>query len=83
MHHVARHIGQPVVAALVLERQPGVVDAEAVQHRGMQVVDVHRLVDDVVAVVVGLTSSDPRLDAAARHPHGEAARVVVATVVVA
>ena len=40
LDHVAVHVGQAVVAALELERQPGVVDAQAVQDRGVQVVDV-------------------------------------------
>ena len=36
---------------------------------------------DVVAEVVGLAEHEARLDAAARHPHGEAARMVVAPVI--
>ena len=55
--------------ALELERQPLVVDAQAVQDRGVQVVDVDRVLDDVVAEVVGLAVDDARLDAAAGHPH--------------
>ena len=48
----------------------------------MQVVDVDRVVGDVVAEVVGLAVGDAGLDAAAGQPDGEAARVVVAAVVV-
>ena len=47
------HVRQPVVAALVLERQPGVVDAQAVQDRRVQIVHVHRIRGDVVAEIVG------------------------------
>ena len=65
MHYVAGHVGQTVLAALVLEGQSGVVNAQAVQHGGMQVVHMYRLVDDVVAVVVGLAMRNPRLNAAA------------------
>ena len=46
--------GQPLVEALELEREPRVVDAQAVQDRGVQVVDVDRVLGDVVAEVVGL-----------------------------
>ena len=46
--------GQPLVEALELEGEPFVVDAQAVQDRGVQVVDVDRVLDDVVAEVVGL-----------------------------
>ena len=75
------HVGQAVVAALELECELFVVDAELVQDRRVQVVDVDRIADDVVAVVVGLTVRDARLDAAAGHPDCEAARVMIAAVV--
>ena len=39
-------------------------------------------VDDIVAEVVGFPIDDSRLDAASRHPDGEAARVMVTAVVV-
>ena len=39
--HAPMHVGEAVVAALELEGQPGVIDAEAVQHGGVQIVDVH------------------------------------------
>ena len=48
------HVGQPELAALVLERQPLVVEAQQVQHGGVQVVDVDAVLDDVEAEVVGL-----------------------------
>ena len=38
--HVSVHVGQPAVDAVVAERQPGVVDAQQVQDRGVQVVAV-------------------------------------------
>ena len=38
---------------------------------------------DVVAVIVGLAVGHAGLDAAAGHPHGEAARVMVAAIVLA
>ena len=82
LHDVAGDVGQAVVAALELERQPRVVDAQAVQHRRVQVVDVDRVAGDVVAEVVGLAVGHARLDAAAGQPDGEAARMMVAAVVV-
>ena len=48
------HVGQPEVAALEPVGQPGVVDAEQVQDRRVQVVDVDGVLDDVVGEVVGL-----------------------------
>ena len=52
------HAGQPHVQPLELERQPSVVDAQAVQDRRVQVVDVDRVLDDVVAEIVGLAVDD-------------------------
>ena len=77
-----RHVGQAEVAALEAVGEPRVVDAQAVQDRGVEVVDVDGVSDDVVAVVVGLAVGDAGLDAAAGQPHREAAAVVVAAVVV-
>ena len=78
---LAMHVGQAVVAALEFERELFVVDAELMQDRRVQVVDVDRIADDVVAVVVGFAVGDARPDAAAGHPDGEAARVMIAAVV--
>ena len=55
-----------------------VVDAQAVQDRRVQVAQVDRVLDDVVAEVVGLAVLDAGLHAAAGQPHGEAAAVMVA-----
>ena len=46
--------GQPLVEALVPDAEPLVVEAEQVQHRGVEVADVDRVLDDVVGEVVGL-----------------------------
>ena len=75
------HVGQAEVAALEAVGQPRVVEAEQVQHRGVQVVDVDPVLDDVEAEVVGLAERDARLDPAAGQPHREGVRVVVAAVV--
>ena len=47
------HVGQAEVAAGVAVGEPGVVEAEQVQDRGVQVVDVDRLLDGLVAEFVG------------------------------
>ena len=74
------HVGQPEVAALEAVGQPLVVDAEQVQHRGVQVVDVDDVLDGVVAELVGRAVGDAALDAAAGQPDREALDVVVAAV---
>src|SRR5690606_19729910 len=95
---VAVDVRQPEVAALVTIREAAVIDAEEVEDRRVEIVDVHRPrsprllrrlrherlaigIDDVVAVVVGAAIGDAVLHAAARHPHRETARMVIAAVV--
>ncbi len=73
--------GHSHIQSLRLEGQPPVVDAQAVQDRRVHGVDMHRVFDDVVAEIVGLAVADAALDAAAGHPDGEAARMVIAAVV--
>lgn len=48
LHQFPMHVGQPVVAALVAECQAGVVDAQQVQHCGVQVMNVNGVFHDVV-----------------------------------
>ena len=74
-------VGQAEVAALEAVGQLRVVEAEQVQHRGVQVVDVDLVLDDVEAELVGLAERDARLDAAAGQPHREGVGMMVAAVV--
>ncbi len=73
-------VGQPHVAAGVAVGQALVIEPEQVEDRGVQVVDVHRVLDGLVAELVGLAVGDPGLHAAAGHPEGESLVVVVAAV---
>ena len=66
-------VGQAVVPALELVGQPGVVDAQAVQQGGVQIVHMHPVADDVVAVVVGLAKGHAASDSGAGQPDGVAA----------
>ena len=59
------------------------VEAEGVEQRGVEVVDVHGVLRDVEAEVVGRAVDVPAFQAAAGEPHREAAVVVVAAVVAA
>jgi predicted amidohydrolase len=52
-HHAAVDVGQAEVAAAVVVGQAGVVDAQQVQDRGVQVVDVDAVLDGVHAQLVG------------------------------
>ena len=75
------HVGQAIVAALEAERQAGVIEAQAIEQRRVEVVDVDRIASDVEAVIVGLAKGLAAANAAAGQPHREAAAVMVAAVV--
>src|SRR5262249_21219577 len=66
---VAADIGKLEVAALKAKCQSLVVDAEQVQHGGMEVMHGDHVLDGVVAQLVGRSVADAALDAAARQPH--------------
>ena len=74
-------VGQSMIAPLKAEREALVVDAQEVQHRGVQVVNGRWLVDHVVRKVVCFSSAHAWPDAASGHPDRKAARVMVAAVV--
>src|SRR5207249_6457636 len=76
------HVGEPMVAALELKRQPGVVDSQAVQNGGVQVMHVDGIADDVVTIIIGFSMGNARLDASSSNPKGEAAWMVVAPIIV-
>ena len=81
-HHLAVHVGQAVIAPLKAEREPGVVESELVEERGMKVVDVDEAGGDVEAELVGDAVGVAPFDAAAGEPEAEAAAVVIAPVIV-
>src|SRR5271157_5255514 len=81
LDHLAGDIRQAVVASLMLEGQTLVVDAKQREYRGVEVMDVNRVGDDVVAERVGLAVSQTRLDSTPRGPDGEAAGMMVAAIV--
>ncbi len=57
------------------------IQAQQVQHRRVQIVQMDFILHGVVAVIVGRAVAESRLHAAAGHPHRIAMRVVVAAVV--
>ena len=82
LHDLPRNVGEPEVSALKLVGQLGVVDTQGTQDGRVQIVNVDRVFHDVVAVVVGLAQTDAGLDAAAGEPHGEAAWMMIAPVII-
>ena len=62
MHHLAGDVREPVVTAAVAVREPLVIEAHQVQNRGVQVVNVNRILDCLEAEVVRRAVRDPALD---------------------
>ena len=74
------HIREAHVSTTESPGELGVVHAKEVEHRGVEVVDLDLVLNRMVAVVVGRTVDGSALDSPSGKPHGEAERVVVATV---
>ena len=64
------HVGEAVAAALMLEDEFLVIDAELMQDRRLEVVDMHGVHHGVVGEVVGLASTRHR----SREAHLQASR---------
>ena len=80
MDDFAVDVGQAHVAAAEAVGESLVIDAQEVQDRGVEVVDLDLVLDGVVAVVVGGAVDGAAFDPAAGQPDGEAVGVVVAAV---
>ena len=81
LDHIPMHIGQTKIAALIAIRKSFVVIAQAVQNRGIEVVNMHWVAGDVIAVIVGLSMNNTGLDSSTGQPNGEASAVVIAAVI--
>ena len=77
---MSMHIGETEVTPLEAIGQLLVVDPQQMQHRGVEIVHVDRVLRDVVAEVIGLPMDVAFLDSGTGHPQGEAAGVMIATV---
>src|SRR5579872_3682620 len=75
--HLAMHVGEAAVDAVVAESQFLVIDAEQVQDRGVHVVAVGGICRGFVRPLVAFAVRGPALDAASGEPIGEGERVMV------
>ena len=72
------YVRQPVTAALMFIRQTLVVDAHEMHQRGLDVVNVDFVFDNVVSVIVGCSVARSSFHTCTRHPKRETTWVVVA-----
>ena len=61
MNHSTVHISEPSLDAVVIEGEFFVIDSEEVQDGGVEVVDLNRILGDVIADFIGLAEAEPRL----------------------
>src|SRR5437867_3839378 len=81
-HDASADVGQPKVASGVTKNQLRVVEPEQMQDRGVEVVDVNLVCNDLDPKIIRATIDDPAFDAATRHPGGEGGGMMLATLVV-
>src|SRR5439155_26857661 len=79
---VTRNVGQAVVAALESVDQTGMIDPKLLEDCRLEIMHVHRVFRNIVAVVIGCAIGYPGFDARARQPDRETARVMVPAIVV-
>src|SRR6185295_490177 len=77
-YNLTMHIGQTKIATLKSVSQLRVIQAEQMQNRRVQIVDVDFVFDRVKTEFVRLPVGDARFDSAAGEPDGVAVRMMVA-----
>ena len=75
---VAADVGQPEVSTLKAVGELEVIESEGMQHRRVQVVDVHGFFGNSPADVIAGAVNHPPLEAATGQEHAERERMVVA-----
>ena len=59
-YHVTVHVCQAESASLLLERETLVINAQKVQHRGLKIMYMHRILDNIVAEVIRFAKAETR-----------------------
>ena len=72
------HIRQPKSPSLEFEVQLLMMYAHQVKQRSLKIVDMYRVLDDIVTKVIGHPIREPLFDTSTSHPERVATRVVVA-----
>ena len=80
LDHFAMDVREAELTALEPVGEPLMIDPQLMQQRGMQIVDVDRVLHYIETELVRLAMAGAGLDAATRHPEGETAPVVVTAV---
>src|SRR5262249_15002247 len=81
LHDISLDIGQTKISTLEFISQPSMINAQTMQDRRIQIVDVNRIARDVIAEIIRLANRDARFDSSAGKPHGKTARMMIAPVI--
>jgi len=81
MQNRPMNVRQAEGAALKLVRESLVIDAELMQQGSVEIMDADRIFGDIITIVVGGSVSEAGLEAATGAPHGKAALVMIASVI--
>ena len=77
LDHIATDVGKSKIAALELESQLGMVQAQQMKNCGLNVVDMNLVLGDVEPELIGASQRLPRSDAGSGKPHSEGVDVMV------
>ncbi len=73
LHHTPVDIREPIIAPIVAEREPLVIEPEQMQQRRVQIVHVDFILHRAVAKFIRRPVFDAGLHAAAREPDAKSA----------
>src|SRR4030095_10405879 len=78
-HDFAGDVGEAKVAALEAVGEAQVIEAEEVEDRGVEIVDMHRVARDVPADLVGFAIGEPAFDSATGEQDRKRIRMMIST----
>jgi hypothetical protein len=81
LDNVSVNVGQAKISTLETEGQLCVVEAEQMQDRGVEIVDVHGVLNRIEPKFIGATMHMAFLQTATCHPYAEGPIVVIASIV--
>src|SRR6266851_608731 len=80
LRYYSGDVSQAEIAAGVTIGELLVIESQQVQDGGVHIVNMHAILDGVVAEFIGCAIYKPGLHASARHPHRVAVRIVIPAV---
>ena len=83
LNHATMDVCQAKIAALKSVREAAVVDAEKMQHCGVQIMHLYGIGRNVIGKIIRRAPGHPGLDSATSQPDRETSRMMVPAIVAA